>query len=132
MSFSDPIADMLTRMRNAIRARHDSVQVPASRLKREICEVLKREGFIVDYQEKTEGIKSTLVIHLKYTETQECVIKNLRRVSRPSLRIYSQSKGMRPVRSGLGISIVSTSKGVMTGKQARSNNVGGEVLCEVW
>jgi small subunit ribosomal protein S8 len=132
MSMSDPIADLLTRLRNGIQARQDSVQVPTSRLKREILEVFKREGYIQDFEEKKDTGKGVLQVKLKYIDGQEPVIKNLKRVSKPSLRIYTKSQAMKPVRSGMGISIVTTSKGIMTGKQARQSNLGGEVICEIW
>ena len=134
MSMSDPVADMLTRLRNAITAGHVSVDVPASRLKAEICAVLKREGFIKDYTltDAAGAPHCQLRIVLKYLPDRTGVIQGLRRVSRPSLRIQKRSKDLRPVRSGMGISIISTPKGIMTGKQARAERVGGEVLCEVW
>lgn len=132
MSLSDPIGDMLTRMRNAIRAGHPTVKMPSSRVKARICDVLKAEGYIVDFQVDQDGARSALNIALKYTGNREPVIRNMRRVSKPSLRRYSGSTEMKQVRSGLGISIVSTSRGIMTGRQARAANLGGEVLCEVW
>ena len=134
MSMSDPIADLLTRVRNAITAEQPTVDIPASRLKEEICAVLKREGFIRDYA-LTAGRgtpRCQLRVTLKYMPDRSCVIQGLRRVSKPSLRVYRQSKELRPVRSGMGISIMSTPKGVMTGKEARAAKVGGEVLCEIW
>ena len=134
MSMTDPIADLLTRMRNATQACHASVDVPASSLKAEICAVLKREGFIKDYAltDEAGAPHCQLRISLKYLPDRTPVIQGLRRVSRPSLRIHMRSKELRPIRSGVGIAIVSTSKGLMTGKQARAARVGGEVLCEVW
>ncbi|HOE66980.1 MAG TPA: 30S ribosomal protein S8 [Candidatus Hydrogenedentes bacterium] len=133
MSMSDPIADLLSRLRNALVAGHDHVDIPASRIKEEICSVLLREGFIAAYRLIEEGPQGTLRVSLKYQgENRRPVLQGLRRVSRPSLRVYAKSAEVRPVRSGLGISILSTSRGVMTGKQAREAHVGGEILCEVW
>ena len=133
MSMSDPIADLLTRMRNAIMAKHTETSVPASRMKEEICAVLKREGFIQDYAvEASDGAHKTLRIRLKYMPDKTPVLQGARRVSKPSLRIYAQSDEVKPVRSGLGISILTTSKGVITGQEARTQHVGGEVICEVW
>ncbi len=130
---SDPIADLLSRLRNALVAGHDHVDIPASRIKEEICSVLLREGFIAAYRLIEEGPQGTLRVSLKYQgENRRPVLQGLRRVSRPSLRVYAKSAEVRPVRSGLGISILSTSRGVMTGKQAREAHVGGEILCEVW
>ncbi|MGE0887649.1 MAG: 30S ribosomal protein S8 [Blastocatellales bacterium] len=130
----DPIADMLTRMRNAIGARHTKVDVPASRLKIEIARILKEEGYITNYSIKTaEGSNiRTLRIFLRYGPRGESVISHLQRVSRPSRRVYVASGEVPKVLGGLGISIMSTSHGVMTGKQARKSNVGGELLCSVY
>lgn len=132
MSMSDPIADLLTRIRNGYHAGLSTVDVPASGLKREICRVLKAEGFIQDYVLQEEPRPGVIRMTLRYTADREAVTQGIRRVSRPSLRVYQGARALRPVRSGLGISILSTSQGVMTGKQARKENVGGEVLCEVW
>jgi small subunit ribosomal protein S8 len=134
MSMSDPIADLLTRLRNAATAGHPTVDVPASRLKEQICAVLKREGFVQDYTltEVFGHPHAQLRVTLKYLPDRSSVINGLRRVSSPSLRVHSRRKDLKPVRSGVGISIVSTPKGVMTGKQARVARVGGEVMCEVW
>lgn len=131
---TDPISDMLTRMRNAIGARHSKVDVPASRLKIEIARILKEEGYITNYSIKTaEGTNiRTLRIFLRYGPKGESVISELKRISRPSLRVYVPSGEVPKVLGGLGISILSTSKGVMTGKQARKTNVGGELLCSVY
>lgn len=131
---TDPISDMLTRMRNAISARHSKVDVPASRLKIEIARILKEEGYITNYSIKTaEGSNiRTLRIFLRYGPKGESVISELKRISRPSLRVYVPSAEIPKVLGGLGISILSTSKGVMTGKQARKTNVGGELLCSVY
>ena len=134
MSMSDPIGDMLTRIRNAVRAGHPSVDIPASRLKEEICALLKREGFIQDYAltDARSAVRCQVRVSLKYLPDRSSVIQGLRRVSKPSLRVYTRSKELRPVRSGMGIAVVSTSKGLMTGKQARTAKLGGEILCEVW
>jgi len=132
MSMSDPLADMLTRIRNGLQAGFPSVKAPASRLKAGVCEVLKSEGYIVDYSREEDGKQGILTITLKYTGDRKPVIQGLKRVSKPSLRTYTGAQNMRVVRSGLGISVVSTPKGVMTGRKARRENVGGEILCEVW
>lgn len=132
MSMSDPISDLLSRVRNAMQARQPRVDVPASRLKEKICDVLKQEGFIDGYKVVEDGKQNVLQVSLKYLTNRQPVISGLRRVSRPGLRVYVGYGEIRPVRSGLGITVVSTSKGVMTGKQARANKLGGEVLCEVW
>lgn len=132
MALSDPIADMLTRIRNALIAGHPDVEIPASRTKEKICAVLRREGYIRDYTVVEAGVHTRLRVELKYLPDRSPVIQGLRRVSKPSLRIYCRRKEIPQVRNGLGISILSTSKGVMSGKQARVAQVGGEVLCEVW
>jgi small subunit ribosomal protein S8 len=132
MSMSDPIADLITRMRNGISARHDRVDVPASRLKAEICAVLQREGYIETFKVVEDDKQGVLQVTLRYQEDQKPVVHGIKRVSKPSLRVYVGSGEIQQVCSGLGISILSTSKGVMTGKQARASKVGGEVLCEVW
>jgi len=132
MSMSDPIADMLTRIRNALNAGHAVAEMPASRTKEQVCAVLKREGYISEYSVIDEGVKPRLRVELKYLPDRSPAILGLRRVSRPSLRVYAGRLGISQVRSGLGISILSTSKGVMSGKQARTAHIGGEVLCEVW
>jgi small subunit ribosomal protein S8 len=132
MSMSDPIADLLTRVRNALHAGFPTVEAPASRIKLGVCEVLKKEGYIHDYVREEDGKQGIVRISLKYTADRKPVIQGIKRVSKPSLRIYSGAKEFEQVRSGLGISIVTTSQGVMTAKQARNDNVGGEVLCTVW
>ncbi|HEY3080409.1 MAG TPA: 30S ribosomal protein S8 [Chloroflexota bacterium] len=131
MSMTDPIADMLTRIRNAQQARHDSVQVPASRIKAEIARILKDEGFIRDFEmprEKEREIK----IQLRYSGKREPVVTGLKRISKPGLRVYVKSKDMPRILGGLGIAIVSTPRGLMTASEARRANVGGEILCYVW
>jgi small subunit ribosomal protein S8 len=132
MSTSDPIADMLTRIRNAIAARHPKVDVPASKLKTDIARILKEEGYITNYKLVEEGIHKAIRIYLKYTPGNMPVISRIERVSRPGCRVYSGSKEIPRVLGGLGVSIVTTPKGVMTGAAARSTGVGGEVLCQVW
>lgn len=134
MAMSDPIADLLTRLRNGLQVGHPTVDVPASRLKEQVCAVLKQEGFIKDYgiTEAENGKHRQIRVALKYRAGHKPVIQGLRRVSKPSLRVYMRSSELRPVRSGVGVAIVSTSRGVMTGKQARQARVGGEVLCEIW
>lgn len=132
MSMTDPIADLLTRIRNALQAGFPVVSMPASGLKEELCRVLKEEGYISDYAREEDGKQGILRITLKYLSERSPVITGIRRVSKPSLRVYTGKREVRLVRSGLGISIVTTSNGVMTDRQARKENVGGEVLCEVW
>ncbi|MGC8791995.1 MAG: 30S ribosomal protein S8 [Bryobacteraceae bacterium] len=127
---SDVIADLLTRIRNALRARHPKVDVPASRLKIEIARVLKEEGYILNYKVAEEGARKTIKIYLKYHNNRP-VITDLKRVSRPGCRIYVGRDEIKPVLGGMGISILSTPKGVMTGRQARREGVGGELLCVV-
>ncbi len=134
MSFNDPIADMLTRIRNACMQRHTSVLMPKSKLKLAIAEILKQEGFIKDFsvQDVDEKPFQNLVIDLKYTADREPVITGLKRVSRPGLRIYSKRTDIPRVRGGLGLAILSTPKGVMSGHEAWRQNIGGEVLAYVW
>ncbi len=132
MSMSDPIADLLTRIRNALTAGHLTVDIPFSKLKAEICRVLREEGFIDDYSVLEEPVPGLIRVSLRYSPDRAPVLQGLKRVSKPSLRVYVPSGDLWQVRSGLGISIISTSKGVMTNKKARQEHVGGEVLCEVW
>ncbi|MFQ5925119.1 MAG: 30S ribosomal protein S8 [Dehalococcoidia bacterium] len=129
---TDPIADMLTRIRNAILARHDFVLVPASKMKLSIAKVLKEEGFVSDYEVLRGKPQRVIKIYLKYTEKKEPMLTGLKRVSKPGLRIYVQRAEISRVYGGLGISIISTSKGVMTGHQAWRQKVGGELLCYIW
>lgn len=131
MQISDVIADMLTRIRNANDAKHETVDIPASNMKRAIAEILLSEGYIKSYQIIEDGKQGVIRITLKYVGKQK-VIHGLRRVSKPGLRIYSNCEDMPKVLNGLGIAIVSTSKGIMTDRQARKENVGGEVLAFVW
>ncbi|MGI6029964.1 MAG: 30S ribosomal protein S8 [Eubacteriales bacterium] len=132
MHITDPIADMLTRIRNANAAKHESVEIPASKMKKAIAEILLEEGYIKNFQIIDDGLQGIIKITLKYGPGKSKVITSLRRVSKPGLRVYSSCEDMPKVLKGLGIAIVSTSKGVMTDKKARALNVGGEVLCFVW
>ena len=132
MQISDVIADMLTRIRNANNAKHETVDVPASNLKKAIADILKEEGYIAGYQIVEDGKQGVIRITLKYGRGKQRVIQGLRRISKPGLRIYSNCEDMPKVMNGLGIAIVSTSKGIMTDKKARELNVGGEVLAFVW
>ena len=132
MHITDPIADMLTRIRNANSARHDTVDVPASNMKKSIAQILLDEGYIKSYQIVDDGTQGVIHITLKYNAGKEKVISGLRRVSKPGLRVYAGAEELPKVLRGLGIAIVSTSKGVMTDKKARQAHVGGEVLAFVW
>ena len=132
MAVSDPIADMLTRVRNGAKAKFNSVDVPGSKLKTELAKILKEEGFIKNYKFLKDGKQGILRIYLKYGAGQSNVIYGLKRISKPSRRVYVNSKEIKPVYNGMGIAILSTSKGVMTDKKARQEKVGGEVLCQVW
>ncbi len=129
---TDPIADMLTRIRNANQMRNKEVEMPASKIKVEIARILKEEGFIVDYKTKKNNIQDVLVLSLKYSENKERVITGLKRISKPGLRAYVKAEDVPRVLNGLGIAIISTSKGVMTDKMARQQSLGGEVLAYVW
>ncbi len=132
MSVSDPIADMLTRIRNAIMVGHDSVLVPSSKMKLSIAKILKAEGFIYDYEVLKGKPHRVIKIHLKYDENNQPILSGLERVSKPGLRVYSGRKEIPRVYGGLGIAIISTSKGVMVGQQAWRQGIGGELLCYVW
>ncbi len=132
MTISDPIADMLTRIRNAIMGRHDFVLIPASRMKLSIARILKDEGFINDYEVLRSKPHRVIKVYLKYSDKKQPVLSGLERASKPGLRVYAQQKEIPRVYGGLGISIVSTPKGVMTGQQAWRQGVGGELLCYVW
>ena len=129
---TDPIADMLTRIRNANAVSHPTVDMPSSKLKVALAKLLKEEGYIVDYSEKAEGAFKTLTIVLKYDESNKPVITNLKRVSKPGLRSYCKAKNLPQVFGGMGIAVVSTSKGLLTDRKARKENLGGEVLCYVY
>ncbi len=132
MLVTDPIADMLTRIRNALSAKHEEVTVPASNEKLAIAKILLDEGYILSFDKTEEGSKKNIVIKLKYDESGESVIQGLKRISKPGLRIYAQKDKLPKVISGLGIAIISTNKGIVTDKVARTLNVGGEVLAYVW
>ncbi|MBE6788856.1 MAG: 30S ribosomal protein S8 [Ruminococcaceae bacterium] len=132
MQITDTVADMLTRIRNANTAKHDTVEIPASNMKKSIAQILLDEGYIKDFEVIDDGKQGTIKITLKYGPNKTQIITGLRKVSKPGLRIYSGCEDMPKVMKGLGIAIVSTNKGVMTDKQARKENVGGEVLAFVW
>jgi small subunit ribosomal protein S8 len=129
---SDPIADMLTRIRNALGARHAKVDVPASKLKADIARILKEEGYIVNFKLAEEGAARTIKIYLKYAPDSSPVISSIKRVSRPGCRVYVVRKEIPRVLGGLGINILTTPRGVMTGRKAHTEGLGGEVLCQVW
>jgi len=129
---TDPIADMLTRIRNAVRVERSHVEMPISKVKRGLADVLKREGYIWDWQEVEDTPASCLRIELKYGPNGEQVIQKIRRVSTPGRRVYNKARDMKPVLNGLGIRIISTSRGVISDREARQRNLGGEVLCEVY
>lgn len=132
MAMTDPIADMLTRIRNALVVKQEFVDIPASNMKRDIANILLKEGYIKDVTEKKEGNKSTLRLTLKYGPNDERVISGLKRISKPGLRVYANKDEVPKVLGGLGIAIISTSKGVMSDKQARGEGIGGEVISYVW
>ena len=129
---NDPIADMLTRIRNANQMRYKEVEVPASKIKNEIARILKEEGFISDYKVKKNDVQSIIVLNLKYGDKKERVITGLKRISKPGLRVYAKAEDVPTVLSGLGIAIISTSKGLMTDRDARKASLGGEVLAYIW
>jgi small subunit ribosomal protein S8 len=132
MNTTDPIADMLTRIRNASLARHRDLTLPSSRMKREIARILVEEGFIESFSTSQEGIQEMLVLQLKYVEGRTPVVSGLKRISKPGLRVYARKTEIPRVLGGLGLVVLSTSRGIMTGQQARKLNLGGEVLCYVW
>ena len=132
MNITDPIADMLTRIRNANTVSHESVSIPSSKLKLELAKLLKEEGYIEDYEVADSGKFKVINVALKYTENKKPVITNLQRISKPGLRTYCKSKKLPQVLGGLGIAIISTSKGLLTDRKARKENLGGEILCYVW
>lgn len=132
MNLTDPVADFLTRIRNAMGSRHQKLDVPASKLKAEIARILKEEGYIANYKPTEEAGIKVIRVYLKYAANNESVIRNLKRISRPGCRVYQGKDDIRRVQGGLGIAILTTPKGVMTGRQARREGVGGELLCEVW
>ncbi|NDQ57937.1 MAG: 30S ribosomal protein S8 [Acidipila sp.] len=130
---TDPVADMLTRIRNAALAKHARVDIPSSKLKTELARILKEEGFIATYKVAEENkVKRTLRIFLKYTPDRHCVLSGLKRISRPGRRVYAGKYDTRKVLGGMGVSILTTPRGLMTGRSARKAGVGGEVLCEIW
>ena len=132
MSMSDPISDLLTRIRNASAARHKDLTVPSSKVKREIARVLTEEGFIESWATAPDGVQETLSMRLKYVEGRTPVVSGLKRISKPGLRVYARKTEIPRVLGGLGLVVLSTSRGIMTGSQARKLNLGGEVLCYVW
>ena len=129
---TDPIADMLTRIRNANQMRYTEVEVPASKVKEEIARILKEEGYISDYKITKGDVQNTIVLNLKYGNKKERVITGLKRISKPGLRVYAKADEVPQVLNGLGIAIISTSKGIMTGKNAKAQRLGGEVLAYIW
>jgi small subunit ribosomal protein S8 len=129
---TDPIADMLTRIRNAGTARFDKVDIPASRMKISLAKIMKEEGFIKNYKVIKDTRQGILRVYLKYNEQQQSLINGLRRVSKPGRRVYAGNEELPKVQGGLGVAVISTSKGVITDRQARKLQVGGEVLCEIW
>lgn len=131
MVVTDPIADMLTRIRNALTAKHETVEIPASNMKKAIADILLNEGYISNVEIKNDDVQGSIVVTLKYSKDGN-VISGLKRISKPGLRVYAKSNEIPKVLNGLGIAILSTSKGIMTDKQARANNLGGEVLAFVW
>jgi small subunit ribosomal protein S8 len=132
MNTTDPIADMLTRIRNASAARHKELTLPSSKVKREIARILAEEGFIESWTVAPDGVQESLNVHLKYVEGRTPVVSGLKRISKPGLRVYARKTEIPRVLGGLGLAILSTSRGIMTGSQARKLNLGGEVLCYVW
>ncbi len=132
MSMTDPVSDLLTRIRNANAVRHDRMDIPASKMKLEIAKILKQEGYIRTFKMIEEGPQGIIRIYLKYADDGEPVIHGLRRVSKPGLRIYRGVGDLPKVRNGLGVAVISTNRGVVTDEQARGLQVGGEVLCEIW
>jgi small subunit ribosomal protein S8 len=132
MSLTDPVADLLTRIRNAIRARHQKLDVPSSKLKVEIARILKEEGYLSNFKMAEEEGRKILRLYIKYGSNQDAAISNVNRVSRPGCRVYVGRNEIPRVLGGLGINILTTPRGVMTGRQARKEGVGGEILCEVW
>lgn len=132
MNVTDPIADMLTRVRNASAARHRDVTLPSSKVKRELARILVEEGFIDSFDTAADGVQELLTMQLKYVEGKTPVVSGLKRISKPGLRVYARKTEIPRVLGGLGIAVLSTSRGIMTGSQARKLNLGGEVLCYVW
>lgn len=131
MNMTDPIADMLTRIRNGLQARHETVDIPASKEKIEIARILKEEGFILNYSVNGD-VKKTMTVELKYGPNREKIISGLKRISKPGLRVYAKANDLPRVLNGLGVAIISTSSGLMVDREARKNNVGGEVIAYIW
>ena len=129
---TDPIADMLTRIRNALQSRHDFTDVPASKIKISLAETLKKEGFVRDYEVRQDEVRRTIRVHLAYTDKREPTITGIQRISKPGLRVFVQRRDAPRVYGGLGIAIISTSQGLLTGGEARKRGLGGEVICHVW
>ena len=129
---TDPIADMLTRIRNANQMRYKEVEVPASKIKISIAEILKNEGYVADYKIKKNNVQDIIVLNLKYGQNKDRVITGLKRISKPGLRVYAKAEELPRVLNGLGIAIISTSKGLMVDREARKNSLGGEVLAYIW
>ena len=129
---TDPIADMLTRIRNAVRVEHPHVEMPTSKVKRGLADVLKREGYIWDWVETEDYPVKQIRLELKYGPSGERVIQHIKRVSKPGRRIYSKSTDLRPILNGMGITVISTSSGVISDREARQKKIGGEILCEIW
>jgi len=132
MSVSDPLADMFTCIRNGIKARFETVDIPSSKIKEAVAGVLKREGYILDYEIRQDNKQNILRVRLKYLEDKSGAMENIQRVSKPSMRVYVPKDGVRPVRRYAGIAILSTNLGLLTDREARNRGVGGEVLCQVW
>ena len=132
MMMTDPIADMLTRIRNGLQARHETVTIPSSKEKKEIAKILKEEGFITDFAIESDGVKKVMTVELKYGPNNEKVISGLKRISTPGLRVYAKAENLPRVLNGLGVAIISTSQGMMTDKEARAKRIGGEVIAYVW
>lgn len=132
MSLTDPVADMLTRIRNACKARHKTVDIPSSKMKESIAGLLQREGYIQDYEVLPDNKQNVLRVRLKYLDDKNNAIEGIRRISKPSIRVYVNRNEVRPVRKYMGIAILSTNQGILTDREARTKGVGGEVLCEVW
>jgi small subunit ribosomal protein S8 len=132
MSMSDPIADMLTRIRNGGKAKFNSVEIPGAKIKVELAKLMKNEGFIRNYKFVKDSKQGILKVYLKYGADQRHAIYGIKRISKPSRRVYQNAKDLKPVLNGMGIAVLSTSKGIMTDKQARKDRIGGEVLCQIW
>lgn len=132
MSMSDPIADLLTRIRNGSRAKFNSVDIPGSKMKTELAKVMRNEGFIRNYKFIKDDKQGILRVYLKYGQAQKNAIVGIQRVSKPSRRVYVRSKDIKPVLNGMGVAVLSTSKGIMTDRQARKDNLGGEFVCKIW